>query len=114
MRAELLKGNLNGMLLAVLSSGELHGYAIIETLRERSEGHVNLPSGTVYPALHRLEAAGLVSSDWQSHGGRKKRVYAITPAGERALSDNQRTWREVARTMSAVLFGGAADTNNRT
>nr|WP_042191275.1 helix-turn-helix transcriptional regulator [Kibdelosporangium sp. MJ126-NF4]CEL19962.1 Transcriptional regulator, PadR family [Kibdelosporangium sp. MJ126-NF4]CTQ97186.1 Transcriptional regulator, PadR family [Kibdelosporangium sp. MJ126-NF4] len=106
MRAELLKGNLNGMLLAVLSVGELHGYAIIEALRERSEGQVNLPSGTVYPALHRLEAAGLVRSGWQSQGGRKKRVYAITAAGKRALSDNQKTWQEVTRTMSAVLFGG--------
>ena len=60
MRAEALKGHLDGMLLAALEPGPRHGYAIMETLRAGSDGQFDLPTGTMYPALHRLERAGLV------------------------------------------------------
>lgn len=63
MRAETLKGHLDGILLAVLEPGPLHGYAIMETLRVRSGGQVDLPTGTVYPALRRLERAGLLAGN---------------------------------------------------
>jgi len=62
MRAETLKGHLDGILLAVLEPEPRHGYAIMEALRVRSGGQVDLPTGTVYPALHRLERAGLVQA----------------------------------------------------
>jgi DNA-binding PadR family transcriptional regulator len=64
MRAESLKGHLDALILAVLADGPLHGYAIIEKLKRRSDGTFELPEGTVYPALHRLEAGGLLSSEW--------------------------------------------------
>ncbi|MBA3417844.1 MAG: helix-turn-helix transcriptional regulator, partial [Geodermatophilaceae bacterium] len=60
MRAETLKGHLDGLLLAALEAGPLHGYGVIEALRTGSDGTFDLPTGTVYPALHRLERAGLV------------------------------------------------------
>jgi DNA-binding PadR family transcriptional regulator len=104
MRAEELKGNLDGMLLAVLSRGPKHGYAIIVALRERSEGKVDLPSGTVYPALHRLETAGLVSSTWDQTTGRRRRVYEITPVGERSLSETRANWRDIIATMRSVVL----------
>jgi DNA-binding PadR family transcriptional regulator len=104
MRAEELKGNLDGMLLAVLSSRPLHGYAIIEALRERSSGRVNVPSGTVYPALHRLENSGLVCSSWEQANGRRRRIYEITPAGERSLSDTRANWRDIIATMRSVIL----------
>ena len=63
MRAEALKGHLDGLLLAALEAGPRHGYGVIETLRHGSSGHFDLPTGTVYPALRRLEAAGWVRSD---------------------------------------------------
>src|SRR5260370_19481886 len=85
MRAETLKGHLDGILLAVLEPGPRHGYAIMEALRIRSGGHVDLPTGTVYPALHRLERAGLIQASWSAAGGRRRRVYDLTPAGRRAL-----------------------------
>ena len=66
MRPELLKGHLDALLLAVLEPGPQHGYAVIEVLRSGSEGALDLPTGTVYPALHRLERAGLIASDWQT------------------------------------------------
>lgn len=105
MRAEELKGNLDGMLLAVLSSGPLHGYAIIDALRKRSQGKVHLPSGTVYPALHRMEATGLVTSRWEVANGRRRRVYQITTAGERSLNDTRDNWRETIAIMRTVIFG---------
>jgi PadR family transcriptional regulator len=105
MRAEELKGNLDGMLLAVLSSGPLHGYAIVESLRERSDGKVVLPSGTVYPALHRLETGGLVNSQWETSNGRRRRVYQITTEGERSLNETRANWRDIIATMRAVVLG---------
>jgi PadR family transcriptional regulator PadR len=64
MRAEVLKGHLDGLLLATLEAGPLHGYAVMEALRTGSGGRVDLPTGTVYPALHRLDRAGLIQSRW--------------------------------------------------
>ncbi len=78
MRAETLKGHLDGIMLAVLEPGPRHGYAIMEALRVRSGGQVDLPTGTVYPALHRLERAGLIQASWSTAGGRRRRVYQLT------------------------------------
>ena len=65
MKSEKLKGNLDMLLLAVLAAGAGHGYSIITRLRDRSAGAFDLPEGTVYPALHRLETAGLLDSSWE-------------------------------------------------
>ena len=103
MRAEALKGHLDGILLAVLEPGPSHGYAIMEELRVRSGGHVNLPTGTVYPALHRLERAALVQASWSAAGGRRRRVYQLTPAGRRSLDAERGTWRDFSAAMTALL-----------
>ena len=104
MRAEDLKGNLDGMLLAVLTAEPKHGYAIVEALRQRSDGRVNLPSGTVYPALHRLENGGLVNSRWESVGGRRRRVYEITSAGQQTLHEARANWRDIIATMRSIML----------
>lgn len=106
MRAETLKGHLDGILLAVLESGPHHGYAIMEDLRVRSGGRVDLPTGTVYPALHRLERAGLVQADWSEVGGRRRRVYELTPAGRRALDTERTSWLDFSAAVSALLRPG--------
>jgi PadR family transcriptional regulator PadR len=103
MRAEALKGHLDGILLAILLAGPMHGYAVLEALRIRSGGHLDLPSGTVYPALHRLEATGLAASDWAEVGGRRRRVYRITPAGRRALDGHRREWQEMTSVINRVM-----------
>ena len=103
MRAETLKGHLDGILLAVLEPGPLHGYAIMEALRLRSDGQVDLPTGTVYPALHRLDRAGLVAATWSQGGGRRRRVYKLTPAGTRSLETERGTWRDFSAVVSALL-----------
>src|SRR5580658_6645439 len=106
MRAETLKGHLDGILLAVLEAGPLHGYAVMAALRVRSGGQVDLPTGTVYPALHRLERAGLVAGSWSQGGGRKRRVYELTPAGRHALDSERVTWRDFSAAVSTLLRPG--------
>lgn len=107
MRAEVLKGHLDGLLLATLDAGPRHGYGVAEALRVGSGGRVDLPTGTVYPALHRLERAGLVVSGWSMVGGRRRRTYELTAAGSAALAERRSAWREFAATVSA-LMGGAS------
>jgi PadR family transcriptional regulator PadR len=106
MRAEALKGHLDGLLLAVLADEPAHGYAVIEALRARSEGALDLQEGTVYPALHRLERDGLLESRWETGAPRRRRVYRLTRRGRRALGERRHEWRAFARTMNALM--GAA------
>jgi PadR family transcriptional regulator len=103
MNKERLKGNLDLLMLSVLSAGPAHGYAIISALRARSEGLFDLPEGTVYPALHRLEDAGLLASSWAETDGRRRRVYALTDRGAAALAAEQAEWRRFASGVHAVL-----------
>ena len=101
--AETLKGHLDSMILAVVADEPAHGYAIIEELKRRSGGTFTLPEGTVYPALHRLEGAGLLESDWSAKTGRKRRVYKLTRRGRRQLEARKSEWRDFARAIDAVL-----------
>ena len=103
MRAETLKGHLDGMLLASLEAGPRHGYAIMEALRTGSGGQFDLPTGTIYPALRRLEQAGLIRGTWSEAGGRRRRVYDLTPAGRRMLGAERGTWREFSAAVTALL-----------
>jgi len=103
MERERLKGNLDLLLLSVLSAGPAHGYAIISTLRERSGGTFDLPEGTIYPALHRLEEAGLLASSWAQAEGRRRRVYALTDEGVAALAVQRTEWRTFERGVQSVL-----------
>jgi len=103
VRPELLKGHLDALLLAVLEAGPQHGYAVIESLRTGSAGTLDLPTGTVYPALHRLERAGLIASDWETVGGRRRRAYQLTPPGHRALGEHRAVWDQFSTAVAAVL-----------
>lgn len=106
MKAEALKGHLDGLLLAVLESGPAHGYAIIEALRGASDGTFDLPTGTVYPALRRLEEAGLVGSAWShGEGERRRRVYQLTAKGRHFLAEQRQDWQTFATAVTAVLMG---------
>lgn len=105
MRGQALKGHLDLLLLAVIADGPKHGYAIIEELRLRSEEAFDLPEGTVYPALHRLEKAGYLSSGWGEARGRRRRTYTLTERGAAALGEQRQSWDEFARAISQVLKG---------
>ena len=104
MRPEVLKGHLDALLLAVLEPGPQHGYAVIEALRAGSDGALDLPTGTIYPALHRLERAGLIASDWETVGGRRRRAYRLTAAGRAALREHRAVWTEFSAAVTALLI----------
>ena len=101
MTPDALRGHLDSLILAVLEHEPRHGYAIIEALQVRSGGELDLPTGTVYPALRRLEAAGHLKSAWATAGGRKRRTYTLSASGRRALAKQRAEWR----TFSAVVDG---------
>ena len=109
MDPEMLKGHLDPVVLAALEAGPAHGYAIIETIRARSGDVFDLPEGTVYPTLHRLEQAGLLSSTWTTPpSGRRRRVYALTKAGAAALRVRRKTWDRFSKAIDAFLGGPRA------
>jgi DNA-binding PadR family transcriptional regulator len=110
MTGEAIKGHLDAMLLAVVADEPLHGYAVVERLRDRSGGHFELAEGTVYPALHRLESDGLLASRWSSVGGRRRREYTLTRRGRRSLGERRDEWRAFSGAVQRVLTGpsGAA------
>ncbi|MEU4521091.1 MULTISPECIES: helix-turn-helix transcriptional regulator [unclassified Amycolatopsis] len=103
MKADTLRGHLDALLLAVLDGRKLHGYAIIEALQLRSDGALDLPTGTVYPALRRLERAGWLASEWDVVSGRKRRTYRLTRSGEQALQAERVEWREFTAVIGGVL-----------
>jgi len=105
MRGQALKGHLDLLLLAVLADGAKHGYAVIDELRERSETAFDLPEGTVYPALHRLQKGGFLSSEWSEVQGRRRRTYRLTDKGRGALGEQRQAWDEFADAVARVLKG---------
>jgi transcriptional regulator len=105
MASDRVKGHLDGLLLAVIEAGPLHGYAVIEALQLRSGGTLTLPTGTVYPALRRLEAAGWISGRWSTVDGRRRRTYRLTAAGRRALGQERAEWQEFSGAIGRVLGG---------
>jgi len=109
MSADMMRGHLDGLVLAVLTTGPTHGYGLIEALRDRSGGTFDLPEGSVYPALHRLERTGLVASGWSEAAGRRRRVYSLTTAGRRAAEQRQSEWRTFSAAVERVFGAGGAE-----
>ena len=103
MIGEALKGHLDLLLLAILSEGPAHGYAVIESLRDRSSGTFDLPEGTIYPALHRLESQGLLRSRWSEDSARRKRIYQLTPKGHQAFAKHQEEWKKFSKAINATV-----------
>jgi PadR family transcriptional regulator PadR len=100
---DALKGHVDLLLLSVLEDRPAHGYGLVESLRERSAGAFDLPEGTVYPSLYRLERRGLVASRWETIGGRRRRVYRLTRNGLEELARRRAEWRTFASAVEAVV-----------
>ncbi len=99
-----LRGHLDLLLLGALAAiGPAHGYAVITALRERTDDAFDLPEGTVYPALHRLERDGLVVSEWSTEAARRRRVYQLTRVGLATLEAKSAQWRVFATGMQRVV-----------
>jgi PadR family transcriptional regulator len=98
------RGDYALLLLGLLGEREMYGYELAAELRGRSASVIDLPEGTVYPALRRLEREGLLSGHWiDVDGGPRRRYYALTAAGERALADGRDSWRRFAAAADGVL-----------
>jgi PadR family transcriptional regulator len=102
-RAESLKGHLDMLLLAAVSAEPAHGYGLVVRLRDLTGGALDLPEGTIYPALYRLERAGLVASEWRTVGGRRRRIYRLSEAGRSALAEQVRDWRRFSEAIDVVV-----------
>ena len=103
MSNQQIKGHLEAMVLAILESGSAHGYSIIESLRSESNGLFDLPEGTVYPALHRLEENGLIKSSREVVDGRERRIYQLVPAGLGSLRESRAAWQAFSSAVSRIL-----------
>jgi PadR family transcriptional regulator PadR len=104
-----LQGLFYMLLLSVLADRPLHAYAIIDTLEQASRGQFQFSAQSVYPALHRLEHLGLVSSSMSVFSGRKRRTYNITPQGRDQLTDDWKAWEEFTAAIAALVDSGAGN-----
>ncbi|MCD0447447.1 helix-turn-helix transcriptional regulator [Glycomyces sp. A-F 0318] len=103
MNHSILKGHLDGLILSVLEVEPLHGYAVIEALRHRSDEALDLPSGTIYPALRRLERSGRIAGEWSVVEGRRRRTYRLTAAGAATLARERSEWTAFSAMVDRVL-----------
>jgi PadR family transcriptional regulator, regulatory protein PadR len=103
-RVDLLQGTLDLLILRTLRFGPTHGHAIAKYIQRTSEELLQVETGSLYPALHRLEARGLIAASWElSDKGKRARNYRLTPAGKKHLTAEQTRWDRFSRAMGLVL-----------
>jgi transcriptional regulator len=103
-RVELLQGTLDLLILRTLRLGPAYGHAIARHIQRTSEDLLQIETGSLYPALHRLEAQGLIAASWQlSERGKRARVYRLTTRGRKRLDAARARWESFARAMGLVL-----------
>jgi len=101
--AELWRGSLDMMILSALADGPKYGYLIQSRLKETSRDRLSLQAGTLYPILHRLEAAKLVKAKWDDTTGRRRKWYELTAAGRKQLTHQVREWHSFVDCIKGVL-----------
>jgi PadR family transcriptional regulator PadR len=103
-RVELLQGTLDLLILRTLLAGPSHGHAIAKHIQRTSEELLQVETGSLYPALHRLEAQGWIAASWElSYKGKRAKYYRLTPAGRKQLATEQSKWQAFTRAMGLVL-----------
>jgi len=103
-RIELLQGTLDMMILRMLQWGSQHGHGIGQAIRQSSADLLQIERGSLYPALHRLEARGLIASEWKSSDlNRRAKYYRLTAAGRKQLVAEQSKWKLLVRTIARVM-----------
>jgi PadR family transcriptional regulator PadR len=103
-RHDLLKGSSSSLLLSLLEEQAMYGYQIVKELEERSQGYFKFKEGTLYPALHRLEKAGLITGKWQMlPNGRQRRYYNITARGQAKLAEEKSRWQDFLTAVKLIL-----------
>jgi PadR family transcriptional regulator, regulatory protein PadR len=103
-RVELLQGTLDLLILRTLLFGPSHGHAIAQRIRAVSDDVLRVETGSLYPALHRLEAQGLVAASWElSDKGKRAKFYTLTRRGRKQLTAGQSKWEQLAQAIAKVL-----------
>jgi transcriptional regulator len=103
-RATVLQGTLDLLILKALSAGELHGLGVSRRIEQITRGTFSVQPGSLFPALHRLEEAGALSSSWQpSENNRRAKFYSLTKAGRRRLGDETAQWQRVSMAIGHAL-----------
>ena len=104
------KAEIEALILGALRHGSLHGYRIAKAIRHSSKDVLKLGDNQIYPALHRLDADGLVTAQWEHQEGKPSRkIYSLTESGAKRLEEHQRRWQDYAQHFSAVLGTGGAN-----
>ena len=104
VKSDLPQGTLGFLILKVVALGPVHGYAIAQRLQQVSRDVVQVPQGSLYPALHRLENRGLLVADWkETDTGRDAKFYRLTRKGRSALDNETAGWRRLSDAIAAVL-----------
>jgi PadR family transcriptional regulator PadR len=104
LRLDLLQGTLELLILRTLVPGPSHGHAIAKHIQRLSEDMLKVETGSLYPALHRLEAKGWISASWElSEKGKRARYYKLTPRGRKELTAERSKWKSFVRAMGLVL-----------
>ena len=102
----LVQGTLDLLVLRALAAGPMHGYGIATTIRERTDGDLEVEDAALYQAVHRLDRQGLVEAEWRpSDNNRRARYYTLTAAGRKRLREETANWRRYARAVDALLAG---------
>ena len=102
-KADLLQGTLDMLILKALSHGELHGYGIIQRIRQLSDEMLHVEQGSLYPALYRIEQKGWVSSKWDVHEtGRDAKFYKLTKSGRKQLEVEEASWDRLVLAVSKL------------
>jgi PadR family transcriptional regulator, regulatory protein PadR len=102
--AELLPGTLDMLILKAVSLKPLHGYGVLLRIRQISKEALEIPQGSLYPALYRLESHDLITAEWgQSENNRRAKYYTLTAAGRRRLREETAGWNRLASAMTAAL-----------
>ena len=103
-KSDLPQGTLDVLILKIVALGPVHGYAIAQRLQQISRDVVQVPQGSLYPALHRLENRGLLTADWkESETGREAKFYSLTSKGRKHLEIETEDWRRLAEAVSLIL-----------
>ena len=103
-RVELLQGTLDLLILRTLQYGPSHGHAIARHIQRTSEELLRVETGSLYPALHRLEAQGWIDASWElSDKGKRAKYYRLTAKGRKQLAAEQSRWEQLSRAMTLVL-----------
>jgi PadR family transcriptional regulator PadR len=103
-RRELIKGSIDSLLLCLIVQQPMYGYRIIKELERKSQGYFKFKEGTLYPALHRLEKAGLIRGEWQTlPSGRQRRYYHITERGLRSMVAKRSQWLDFLVAMNLII-----------